>query len=61
MDTSTHNISPVHRLAKRLEEDIRSRGLKIGDRYLTAHQAAEMLGVSRPTLYDLMHKFGLKS
>lgn len=24
-------------------------------------RAAEMLGVSRPTLYDLMHKFGLKS
>ena len=23
-------------------------------------KAAEMLGVSRPTLYDLMHKFGLK-
>jgi two-component system NtrC family response regulator len=24
-------------------------------------RAAEMLGISRPTLYDLMHKFGLKS
>lgn len=24
------------------------------------HKAAEMLGVSRPTLYDLMHRFGLK-
>ena len=24
-------------------------------------RAAEMLGVSRPTLYDLMHKFGLKT
>ena len=24
-------------------------------------RAAELLGVSRPTLYDLMHKFGLKS
>jgi two-component system NtrC family response regulator len=23
-------------------------------------KAAEMLGVSRPTLYDLMHRFGLK-
>jgi len=23
-------------------------------------RAAEMLGVSRPTLYDLMHRFGLK-
>ena len=24
------------------------------------HKAAEMLGVSRPTLYDLMHRFGMK-
>jgi two-component system NtrC family response regulator len=23
-------------------------------------KAAELLGVSRPTLYDLMHRFGLK-
>jgi two-component system NtrC family response regulator len=23
-------------------------------------QAADMLGISRPTLYDLMHRFGLK-
>ena len=23
-------------------------------------KAAEMLGISRPTLYDLMHRFGLK-
>ena len=23
-------------------------------------KAAEMLGVSRPTLYDMMHKFGLE-
>jgi two-component system NtrC family response regulator len=23
-------------------------------------KAAEVLGVSRPTLYDIMHKFGLK-
>jgi predicted DNA-binding transcriptional regulator AlpA len=23
-------------------------------------KAAEILGVSRPTLYDIMHKFGLK-
>jgi predicted DNA-binding transcriptional regulator AlpA len=23
-------------------------------------KAAEMLGVSRPTLYDLMHRYGLK-
>jgi len=23
-------------------------------------RAAEMLGISRPSLYDLMHRFGLK-
>jgi len=23
-------------------------------------KAAELLGVSRPTLYDMMHRFGLK-
>jgi two-component system NtrC family response regulator len=23
-------------------------------------RAADLLGVSRPTLYDLMHRFGLK-
>ena len=23
-------------------------------------RAAELLGVSRPTLYDLMHRFGMK-
>ena len=23
-------------------------------------KAAELLGVSRPTLYDLMHRFGLR-
>ena len=27
----------------------------------TIAKAADLLGVSRPTLYDLMHRFGLKS
>jgi len=47
MKTSSTKISTVHRLAKRLEEDIQHRGLRVGDRYLTAHEAGEMLGVSR--------------
>ena len=58
MEMSVQNISPVHRLAKVLEEDIRSRGLKIGDRYLTAHEAAEMLGVSRATAQRAMKVLG---
>jgi two-component system NtrC family response regulator len=27
----------------------------------TVAKAAELLGVSRPTLYDLMHRLGLKT
>ncbi len=58
MSTTTNNISTVHRLAKRLEDDIRSRGLKIGDKYLNAHEAAEMLGVSRATAQRAMKVLG---
>jgi len=58
MAISSHNISSVHRLAKQLEDDIQQRGLKIGDRYLTAHQAAEMLGVSRATAQRAMKVLG---
>jgi GntR family transcriptional regulator of arabinose operon len=36
-------------LAKRLEEDIARRKLRPNDRYLTAAEAGEMLGVSRAT------------
>lgn len=52
------NISTVHRLAKRLEEDIHSRGLKIGDKYLSANEAAEMLGISRATAQRAMKVLG---
>ena len=40
-------ISTVHRLAKRLERDMHVKNLSPGDPYLTATEAARMLGVSR--------------
>lgn len=58
MSTTPNSISTVHRLAKRLEDDIRGRGLKIGDKYLNAHEAAEMLGVSRATAQRAMKLLG---
>ena len=37
------------------------RGRRVLDRVNgNLSSAAELLGVSRPTLYDLMHRFGLK-
>ena len=41
-----HSISKLERLAVRLEQDIRQRGLYAGDRYLTAPEAANLLDVS---------------
>jgi DNA-binding LacI/PurR family transcriptional regulator len=40
-------VSNVHRLANRLERDIHIKNLSPGDPYLTATEAARMLGVSR--------------
>ena len=40
------SISKLERLAVRLEQDIRQRGLYAGDRYLTAPEAANLLDVS---------------
>jgi DNA-binding LacI/PurR family transcriptional regulator/DNA-binding transcriptional regulator YhcF (GntR family) len=47
MSTETAEFSTVHQLAQRLERDIRIKSLAPGDRYLTASEAARMLGVSR--------------
>ena len=47
MSTEALDYSTVHRLAKRLERDIRLKNLVAGDRYLTATEAAQMLGCSR--------------
>ena len=44
-------VTTVHRLAARLEEDIRRRCLSVGDRYFTAAQAADFLGVSTSTAH----------
>ena len=44
-------VTSTHRLAARLEEDIRNRRLSVGDRYLTASQAADFLGVSTSTAH----------
>ncbi len=47
MSTAIAEYSTVHRLAKKLERDIQFKSLSPGDRYLTAAEAAHMLGVSR--------------
>lgn len=54
MSTSEKQTSRVHRLAENLEEDIRCRGLGPGDRYLTAAEAGNLLGVSTATAYRAM-------
>jgi DNA-binding LacI/PurR family transcriptional regulator len=43
--------SALERLASRLEEDIRRRGLWAGDRYLSTSEAAELLRVSMATAH----------
>jgi DNA-binding LacI/PurR family transcriptional regulator/DNA-binding transcriptional regulator YhcF (GntR family) len=47
MSPETLEFSAVHRLATKLERDIRLKSLSPGDRYLTAAEVAETLGVSR--------------
>lgn len=58
MSITSNDISTIHRLAKRLKEDIVRRELQIGDRYLNAHEAADMLGVSRATAQRAMKVLG---
>jgi two-component system NtrC family response regulator len=48
----------LREVRERAERDALVRALGRVNGNLT--RAAEMLGVSRPTLYDLMHRFGLK-
>lgn len=54
MLTSDRVVSKLDRLASRLEQDIRQRGLCAGDRYLTAPEVASSLGVSTGTAHRVM-------
>lgn len=49
MENSTHEISNIASLAKQLEVEIHRRHLMPGDRFMTALEAGEVLGVSRAT------------
>src|SRR5688500_2397029 len=51
---SSVTSSNLAMVAKRLEGDLRSRGLQSGDRYLTVADAALMLGVSNATAHRAM-------
>jgi DNA-binding LacI/PurR family transcriptional regulator len=46
--------SKAHWLAKRMEEDIRARGLRAGEPFLTTTQAGRQLGISKSMAYRAM-------
>lgn len=46
--------SKAHWLAKRMEEDIRARGLRVGEPFLTTTQAGRQLGISKSMAYRAM-------
>jgi DNA-binding LacI/PurR family transcriptional regulator len=54
MNTPDTGPSRAHWLAKRLEEDIRARGLRSGEPYLTTAQAGRQLGISKAMAYRAM-------
>lgn len=55
MTVNASDLSRVHHLAHRLEEDIQRRGCRVGDEYITAEAAGQMLGVSRMTANRAMN------
>ena len=57
---SGRNGSTAEEVAARLRDMIHSGELGAGDRLPPERDLAKILGVSRPTLYDLMHRLGLK-
>jgi DNA-binding LacI/PurR family transcriptional regulator len=54
--TNTVDAGPskAHWLAKRMEEDIRARGLRAGEPFLTTTQAGRQLGISKSMAYRAM-------
>jgi DNA-binding LacI/PurR family transcriptional regulator len=46
--------SKAHWLAKRMEEDIRARGLRAGEPFLTTTQAGRQMGISKSMAYRAM-------
>jgi DNA-binding LacI/PurR family transcriptional regulator len=55
MTLGVKDISRVHHLAHRLEQDIQRRGFRVGDEYITAEAAGQMLDVSRMTANRAMN------
>jgi DNA-binding LacI/PurR family transcriptional regulator len=51
METNAIRRSSVHQLVERLEQDIRCRGLREGDRYFSTVEVGKMLGVSPATAH----------
>ena len=45
-DLQTKNVTRIDKLAETLRKDIHRRALRVGDHYLTAAEASQMLGVS---------------
>jgi GntR family transcriptional regulator of arabinose operon len=54
MENNDLGPSKTHWLAKRLEEDIRARGLRVGEPYLTTSEAGRQLGISKAMAYRAM-------
>jgi DNA-binding LacI/PurR family transcriptional regulator len=52
--TADSGPSKAHWLAKRMEEDIHLRGLRVGEPYLTTAQAGRQLGISKSMAYRAM-------
>jgi DNA-binding LacI/PurR family transcriptional regulator len=54
MNTVDTSPSKARWLAKRMEEDIRARGLRAGEPFLTTTQAGRQLGISKSMAYRAM-------
>lgn len=55
MTLNVEDMSRVQHLAHRLEQDIQRRGFRVGDKYITAEAAGQMLDVSRMTANRAMN------